>query len=374
MVLDLHFIIILTIMSTLGFLLAWGYIGYPNFLQFITRNTPKPSYCDKKQINIDYLPTVSLIIPTYNEEKAIENKIKNIVELEYPEGKIEFLIVDSNSADATRDIIKKFPQVQLIIENQARGKLSAINHAMKFAKNDIIVINDANTIIEKDAFLQLCKPFVDQSIGCVGARYNATSDSTTNLISYERDYREREHELWKLETLFDSCFVCGELFAFRKKLIQKMNEDTLGDDLDASIQVRTKGYKVVFQPLAVVHEKMPQNVNDFKLQKIRRTIVAIRCLKYLKSVNWKYKFIFLSHKFIPIISPFLVVLFLLFSFHVNLYLGLSLIGISGSLLLASKKIRYITYMMYICLLAWINNFIIGEKWLRAKSTRWSPAV
>jgi cellulose synthase/poly-beta-1,6-N-acetylglucosamine synthase-like glycosyltransferase len=368
MVLDLYFII-LTMMFSLGFLLAWGYIGYPNFLRFITRNTPKSWYWDKEQINIDYLPTVSLIIPTYNEEKAIENKIKNVVELEYPEGKIEFLIVDSNSIDATRDIIKKFPQIQLITENQARGKLSAINHAMKFAKNDIIVINDANTIVEKGALLQLCKPFVDQSIGCVGARYNATGDSTTDLISYERDYREREHELWKLETVFDSCFVCGELFAFRKNLIQELNTHTLGDDLDASIQVRTKGYKVVFQPLAVVHEKIPQNLNDFKLQKMRRTIVAIRCLNYLKSVNWRYKFIFFSHKFIPIISPFLAVLFLLFSFYVNLYLGLSLIGISVSLLLASKKVRYITYMMYICLLAWINNFTIGERWLRVKSTR-----
>ncbi len=360
---------ILTIILVSGFLLAWGYIGYFHFLRFVTKNTPKPWYWNREQIDTDNLPTVSLITPTYNEENVIEEKIKNILELKYPEDKIEFLVVDSNSSDKTQIIINKFPEIKLVIQNEAKGKLSAINHAIKLAKNDIIVISDANAIMEKDALLQLCKPFADQSIGCVGAKYNAVGDSATKLISHERDYREREHELWRIETVFDSCFVCGELFAFRKKLIQKMNEDTLGDDLDASIQVRGKGYKVVYQPLAVVYEKVPQSINDFKLQKIRRIIVTIRVLKYLKSVNWKYKFIYFSHKSIPIISPFLVILLLFSSFYVNLYLGSSLIGISAFLLLAFKNVRYIAYMMYITVLAWIKNFTIGQKWLRAESSR-----
>lgn len=368
MVINLNFIILMIILIS-GFLLVWGYIGYFYFLRFVTKNTPKPWYWNKKQIDTDNLPTVSLIIPTYNEEKVIEEKIENILELKYPEDKIEFLVVDSNSTDKTQDIINKFPGIKLTIQNEAKGKLYAINHAIKFVKNDIIVISDANAIMEKDALLQLCKPFADQSIGCVGAKYNAVGDSTTKLISHERGYREREHELWGLETVFDSCFVCGELFAFRKELIQKMNEDTMGDDLDTSIQVRGKGYKVVYQPLAVVYEKVPQSINDFKLQKIRRTIVTIRVLKYIKSVNWQYKFIYFSHKFIPIISPFLVILLFFSLFYVSFYLGLSLIGISAFLLLASKNIRYIAYMMYITLLAWIKNFTIGEKWLRAESSR-----
>jgi len=365
-VLDL---VIVGLAFTLGVLPFWGYIGYPLFLQFVTKNQPKPWYWDKKRANPNNLPSVSLIIPTYNEEKVIGKKIENILKLEYPKNKIEFLVVDSNSTDKTREIVSKFPRIKLILQSEAKGKLSAINHAMKFAKNDVIIINDANTILEKDALVHLCKPFMDKSIGCVGARYIAISDHTSGLLSHETDYREREHRLWELETLFDSCFVCGELFAFRKKIVQKLNEDTMGDDLDVCLQVRKRGYKVVFQPQSTVYEKVPQNLKDFKLQKIRRTIVTLRALRYLKSINWKYKFIFFSHKFIPVLSPFLIILLLFSLFYINFYLGLVITGIYICLLLLSKEMRYITYMMYVTLLAWINCFTIGNKWLRAESSR-----
>ena len=362
-------IFILMVVLILLFLLFWGYIGYYYFLRFVTRNTAKPGYWNEKQIRTSNLPAVSIIVPTYNEAKVIGKKIENLLELEYPRNKIEFLIVDSNSTDKTQDIVNKFSEVKLIIQNEVKGKLSAINYAMKFAKNNILIINDANTIIEKNALLHLCKSFVDQSIGCVGAKYDTIGSSAIKLVSHEQGYRDREHKLWELETLFDSCFVCGELFAFRRHLIQKLNEKTLGDDLDVSIQVRSKGYKVVFQPLAVVYEKVQQNLNDFRLQKIRRTIVTIRVLKYLKSANRKYKLIYFSHKFIPIISPFLIILLIFSLFHINFYFGLSILGISMFMFLISKEVRYIMYMMYITILSWIKNFTLGNKWLRGESSR-----
>lgn len=361
-------IFILIVMSISLFLLFWGYAGHFYFLRFVTRNTSKPWYWNEEIIS-NCLSDVSVIIPTFNEEKVIENKIKNLLELEYPQDKIEFLVIDSNSTDKTQDIVNKIPEIKLIVQNEAKGKLSAINYAMKFAKNDILIINDANTIIEKNALLHLCKPFVDQSIGCVGAKYDTIGSSAIKLVSHEQGYRDREHKLWELETLFDSCFVCGELFAFRRHLIQKLNEKTLGDDLDVSIQVRSNGYKVVFQPLAVVYEKVQQNLNDFRLQKIRRTIVTIRVLKYLKSANRKYKLIYFSHKFIPIISPFLIILLIFSLFHINFYFGLSILGISMFMFLISKEVRYIMYMMYITIIAWIKNFTLGNKWLRGESSR-----
>ena len=361
------FFIIVMLISV--FLLFWGYIGFFYFLRFITRNTSKPWYWNA-EVFFNSLPDVSVIIPTFNEEVVIENKIKNLLELEYPQDKIEFLVIDSNSSDKTQDIVNKFPEIKLIVQNEANGKLSAINYAMKFVKNDIIIISDANATIEKDALLHLCKPFVEQSIGCAGAKYDTTGDGAMKLISYEQGYRVIEHKLWELETLFDSCFVCGELFAFRRYLIQKLNEKTLGDDLDASVQVRGKGYKVVFQPLAIVYEKQPQTLTDFKLQKIRRTIVIIRgVFKFLKFNNLKYNFIFFSHRFLPVISPFLTILVFVSLLCINLYIFLSVLTISIFVTIVSKKIKYIAFMMYITTLAWVKNFTIKNKWLRSESSR-----
>ena len=97
-----------------------------------------------KHKNKDYSfqPFVSVIVPTYNEERVIEKRIKNLFELDYPENKYEIIVVDSGSTDNTAQIVEDIIRqntkttLKLIKENERKGKASAINLGKKHAKGE----------------------------------------------------------------------------------------------------------------------------------------------------------------------------------------------------------------------------------------------
>ena len=92
------------IFFTCGFLIFWAMIGYPVSLKIL--NVIYKSRKIEKDFN--HQPTVTVMVVAHNEEKVILNKLKNIIELDYPKEKIEFLISSDNSTDRTNQIVKEF--------------------------------------------------------------------------------------------------------------------------------------------------------------------------------------------------------------------------------------------------------------------------
>ena len=84
----------------LSFLLIWQFVGYPSLTAIVALKS-KP-----KDKDYSFQPFVSVIVPTYNEAKVIANRIKNLVELDYPEDKYEIIVVDSGSADNAAQVVE----------------------------------------------------------------------------------------------------------------------------------------------------------------------------------------------------------------------------------------------------------------------------
>jgi cellulose synthase/poly-beta-1,6-N-acetylglucosamine synthase-like glycosyltransferase len=132
-----------------------------------------------KNKDYSFQPFVSIIVPTYNEEKVIAKRIVNLVVLDYPKSQYEIIVVDSGSADKTTEIVeetikeheKSEPKLRLIKENERKGKASAINLGKKHAKGDIVLITDANSIFDKDVLKEMMPHFKDPKVGAVGGRY-----------------------------------------------------------------------------------------------------------------------------------------------------------------------------------------------------------
>ena len=85
----------------ISFAIIWQFVGYPSLMAVVAiRARPK---------NKDYSfqPFVSIVVPTYNEEKVIEKRIKNLFELDYPKDKYEIIVVDSGSTDSKQRLLKK---------------------------------------------------------------------------------------------------------------------------------------------------------------------------------------------------------------------------------------------------------------------------
>jgi len=121
-------------------LICYTYLGYPLLLSFMTA-------IKKKDVNkADYWPTVSLVIPAYNEETDIEEKLQNSLLLDYPADKLQIVVGSDGSTDGTNDILIRYLDKGILFRKfeQRRGKTAVINDIMEEIKSDIVVFSDAN--------------------------------------------------------------------------------------------------------------------------------------------------------------------------------------------------------------------------------------
>ena len=110
------------------------------------KNSSKPW---NLKTDLSYKPSVSVIVPTYNEGQVIRSKLQNLAELNYPKELIEIIIVDSASSDNTIDELESFRQgkdlnLTIIRERERKGKSFALNLALKRAVGEVVVVSDAD--------------------------------------------------------------------------------------------------------------------------------------------------------------------------------------------------------------------------------------
>lgn len=396
--------IIVEILYLLTFFLVWQFVGYPAVMTIITYFS-KPLKKD-----YTYKPFVSILVATHNEESVIANRLKNLLELDYPKNKYEIIVVNSGSTDNTSSIVETFarnskaqPIINLIVETERNGKSSAINFGQKSAKGEIILITDANSLFDKFVLRELMPHFEDPSVGAVSGKY-VVSNSSKNIPASEAFYWEIESNMFSGESYLDSIStVIGTISAWRKQLMN-FNQKTLSEDLDMTIQVRSKGYRVRCEPKAIVYEPSAITEGDQIKQRKRTCIGTIQnyflhARYFLTHPNLFTCFIFPSHKMLVMLSPFIflaiMVLYVLcWSMNVIiLHLIISALTFSmtfmimmffksrlmqntktkSNLSIASipKIMYYVLLNEYIILLAWLD-FILNNYsvlWERAESTR-----
>ena len=113
-------------------IIFYSYIGYGILLWFLVKIKRLFTKRSVPPLPTESLPNVALVVAAYNEEDFIREKITNTRELDYPSGKLEVVFVTDGSQDRTPDIVREYPFIRLLHENQRRGKIAAVNRAMTF--------------------------------------------------------------------------------------------------------------------------------------------------------------------------------------------------------------------------------------------------
>jgi cellulose synthase/poly-beta-1,6-N-acetylglucosamine synthase-like glycosyltransferase len=355
-----------------------------------------------KPENEDYSfqPFVSIIVPTYNEETVIEKRIENLVALEYPKSQYDIIVVDSGSNDSTAEVVedtmKKYkdsePAIRLIKEEERKGKVSAINLGKKHAEAEIVLVTDANSVFDKNVLKELMPHFKSPEVGAACGRY-FISNPNEKLPNSEAFYWEIEHITLLGESSLDSIStVIGTISAWRKELMN-FRSKTISEDLDMTIQVRRRGYKIRYVPEAKVYEPSAITPEDQIKQRKRTSIGTIQNMfthlgYFLLPRNLYSILIFPSHKALAMFSPFILfaipILYMLtgdikiivthFVLTLFIFVGIFiLLMILASLSISSipKVVYYVLLNEYLILLAW-NDFIFRRYsvlWEKAGSTR-----
>ncbi|SFM88903.1 glycosyltransferase [Methanolobus profundi] len=282
------------------------------------------------------LPTVTLVIPMYNEEKVIREKIENTSLIDYPEDKLEVIILDDYSTDSsevisTKAINESSLKARVVKNDGGKGKARGLNWIFSKISSDITVITDSDALLKEDALLQIIKNFTDPKIGGATGKIVILSDKARFSKSQEDSYRFY-FDVWRQgESKIASVSVCnGPLMGFRTELLHKIKIDpnAYADDSDMLYKIIKLGYRVVYDKKAVVYERVPLTVKGRTIQKMKR----INGLRKVYLNNFQligkgrfgkiiYPYALLTHIVSPLVILLLTILYPLVMLKEPLYLG-----------------------------------------------------
>ena len=202
------------------------------------------------------LPTISILIAARNEAAHIGATLENKLRIDYPADKIQIIVVSDASTDGTDAVVEQYRDrgVRLLRQEPRRGKTAALNLAVQHATGDILVFSDANSVYAADALQALAANFSDPHVGYVTGRMAYQADESSSVGLGCRAYMAYEDLLRRSETHLGSIVgVNGGIDAVRRSLYDGMRDDQLPDFVLPLAVVR-KGYRVVYEPDAVLHE------------------------------------------------------------------------------------------------------------------------
>lgn len=296
-------------------IISYTFVGYP-LLLFLLNRLLRSKY----QITsaVTFTPQCTLIIPAFNEEQIIEQKIQNTLSLEYPKDLLNIIIVTDGSTDGTPTIAQKHKELEVLHAPMRQGKTHAMLRAASKASSDIIIFSDANTMLSANAINELVIFFQDLRTGCVaGEKSIVHSPKARPIQTSEGLYWRWEAFIKKQESGFHSTMgAAGELFAIRKELIAPLHEDTILDDFLLSMHVAGERKRIRYTEKAIAQEAGSASRKDEMERKIRIAAGAFQALGRIKILKQpiRYPLQFwqlLSHKLLRwlFVPWMLVVLF-----------------------------------------------------------------
>jgi len=376
-----------------GFIIFWTMIGYPAFLKLLKR-----LYQNRKlKKNYYYTPTVTVLVVAHNEEKVIYDKLNNLLELDYPEDLMKFIVSSDNSTDNTNNIVRDFkknnPEIDITLYEvkERKGKTNAQNEAQKLVDSEILVMTDANALFERNAIRELVSAFTEDNISYVCGQLVYVNHRDNKIASNENAYWKKEMKVREIESNIQTITAGnGAIYACRNNEYYDF-KPIQSHDANMPRHYALRKQRALFNPDAIAYEKAGEIIEDEFNRKVRMNRGIIRgILPNISILNiFKYKWytvFFISHRsfrsllWIAHLILYLVNIILIFSSNIFIILLiLQTIFYFLALFKLMFKIdnKYINLIYYYCmtiLAQWFGvfNVLTGKTkpfWDKAESTR-----
>lgn len=316
--------------------ILYTYLGY-GLLLFLLLKIKGLLFGKKAIPNPGYTPSVTVVVAAYNEAYCIEEKILNTLALNYPTDKIRFVFITDGSTDETPAIIAKYPQILGMHEPGRSGKIAAVHRAMSKVETEIVVFTDANTMLNKDAILLMCRHYQDEKVGAIAGEKRVQIDESADATAGEGFYWKYESKLKKWDSeLYSVVGAAGELFSIRTNLYEPVESDTILDDFMISMNIALKGYKIVYEPDAYATELASANTGEELKRKIRIAAGGVQSTIRLRALLLPFKqpvlsFEYISHRILRwVVTPYLMIVALFI--NIGLVANLGFANIYGMML------------------------------------------
>jgi cellulose synthase/poly-beta-1,6-N-acetylglucosamine synthase-like glycosyltransferase len=234
-----------------------------------------------------YMPTVSIIVPTYNEVSVIGYKLRNLSKLVYPKNLMQFVFVDSHSTDETVDIIRDFAEentslnIKIIVENERKGKTHALNVALKDCSGDVIVISDADCFWPPEILNDSLCYLADPSIGAISGPKVILNKEDSWVTQNESKYLESMNSIKLGESkTYSTILFEGGFAAFSKTALEAFDPYNTGsDDCGTVIKVLERNKRAIMISEAKFYTFFPKSWKGRTEIKVRRAVQLVRVLR-----------------------------------------------------------------------------------------------
>ena len=299
----------------------YTYIGYGILLYIIIRlkRLFKGKPLKTALPSDDELPTMTLLICAYNEEEVVAEKMANTLAIDYPKDKFRIMWVTDGSNDRTNELLKAYPEVDIVFTPERRGKSAALKHGLHELQTRYVAFTDANTMLNAGALREIARLFMDPTVGCVsGEKRVAAKQDGEMAAEGEGLYWRYESTLKKWDSeLYSTMGAAGELYAIDPTLVREVPDEALLDDFMMSMYVVKDGKRIAYTPDAYAQEYGSANIHEESKRKRRIAAGGLQSIWWLRGMLNPFKqplvtFQYVSHRVLRwSLTPITMVLLLL---------------------------------------------------------------
>jgi cellulose synthase/poly-beta-1,6-N-acetylglucosamine synthase-like glycosyltransferase len=294
--------------------LLHSYILYPAIIWALS--------CKKKGNQVHYLPEdllpgITIIMSVHNEEDVIEEKINSIFTTNYPINNITVIVGSDASTDQTNEILEKLSSTNerlvFIPFIERMGKANVMNQLVDHAKSKILVLTDANVMLEDSTLFELIKNFKNPDIGLVDTNMINQGFKKDGISIQEKIYISMEVKIKHMEGLIWGAMMgpFGGCYALRKELYSKVPKTFIVDDFYINMKVLEQGIKSINELSAKVHEDVSNDLIDEFHRKTRISTGNFQnmfaFLHVFRNPFSGFAFAFFSHKILRWLGPFFLI-------------------------------------------------------------------
>lgn len=277
--------------------IIYPYAVYPMLIWVIGRVRPRPVQ------RRPWLPSVTVLIPAYNEVECIGATITNKLEQDYPADLLQIIVISDGSTDGTDEVVQGFADrgVELLRRGPREGKAAALNEAVKHARGEIIVFSDANSLFALDGIRRMVENFSDPEVGYVTGDLHFVATAGSASGAGNNAYMKYENAVRALESRAGSIIgVNGGVDAIRKALYRDVPRQLITDFI-LPLHVISTGHRVVYDERAGATEvPNTEMASEFRMR-VRVALRALQGLAYMRRLlnplrHPEAAFRILSHK------------------------------------------------------------------------------
>lgn len=267
---------------------AWVLAGYLLLLRVLPRH---PWRQDGGS-----LPTVSVIVPAYRERETLPRKLRALAELDYPAELIEILVPVDGDRELARLAQEASPGAQVLFSTERGGKVAGLNRAAAVAKGDVVVMTDANNLLEPGSLRAAVRHLADPAVWAVAGRRGEARSAYDRYEDLIREFESRSGSV---------AAMSGEFMAVRRERLPRFPAGVVNDDFWLLCRLVRDGGRVIYEPRAG-SEEPPPSARGEVARRSRMGAGRVMAAGELRGLPAGFAFRVLSHKLGRLALPFLL--------------------------------------------------------------------